>query len=246
MQNYNSKSLISIQKVNQDFEIDNKKQIVLKDISFEIKKGEFACIVGPSGCGKSTLLRIVAKLIKSTSGSAEISSSKLAMVFQNFALFPWLTVEENVAFGLTMSGTKSSDAKKIVKDQIAAMGLTGVEDKHPKELSGGMKQRVGIARALAINPEILLLDEPFSALDVFTAKKLRADLLKIWKERNLTVLMVSHLVEEAVELADRIIIMSANPGKIKEIKKVELTRPRNVRSEEFYHHADEIENLIHG
>ncbi|MCX6810470.1 MAG: ABC transporter ATP-binding protein [Candidatus Berkelbacteria bacterium] len=237
--------IIQLKNISQNFEIDSKKQIVLKDISFEIKKGEFVCIVGPSGCGKSTLLRIVAKLINPTAGAVRVNTDKLAMVFQNFALFPWLTVEENIAFGLNMSGAKESEAKKIVREQITAMGLSGVEKKHPKELSGGMKQRVGIARALAINPEILLLDEPFSALDIFTAKKLRAELLSIWKERNLTVLMVSHLVEEAVELADRVIIMSANPGKVKEAKNVGLSRPRSVRSEQFYHLVDEIEKLIH-
>lgn len=247
MQNNNQnnlENLILAKNVGQNFEIEGVKQHVLSDINFKVKKGEFVCIVGPSGCGKSTLLRIVSGLVKPTSGEINLESKKLAMVFQNFALFPWLTVEENVAFGLKMLGSKKSEAEKIVKEQIAAMGLSGVEEKHPKELSGGMRQRVGIARALAINPEVLLLDEPFSALDIFTAKKLRADLLAIWKERKLTILMVSHLVEEAVELADRILVMSANPGKIKETINVDLGRPRNTRSEEFYQHVDGIEKLI--
>lgn len=242
-------SFVAIQTVgiSQDFEIDGKKQNVLSDINFEVKAGEFVCIVGPSGCGKSTLLRIVAALIKPTLGQVKlVASPKLSMVFQNFALFPWLSVEENVDFGLEMTGVSKSQQDKIVKEQIKAMGLSGVEAKHPKELSGGMKQRVGIARALAISPDILLLDEPFSALDVFTAKKLRADLLSIWKERKLTILMISHLVEEAVELADRVIVMSANPGRVKEIKNINLARPRSLRSESFYHLVDEIEKSIRG
>ncbi len=237
--------MIKAKGISEDFQINWKHQYVLADINFEIKKGEFVCIVGPSGCGKSTLLRIITGLERPTSGNINLASKKLAMVFQNFALFPWLTVEENIAFGLLMSGVERSKAEKIVKEQISAIGLSGVEKKHPKELSGGMRQRVGIARALAVDPEILLLDEPFSALDVFTAKKLRADLLSVWKSRGLTVLMVSHLVEEAVELSDRIIIMSTNPGKIKEIKPINLERPRNPRSESFYTLVDNIEGKIH-
>lgn len=236
---------IQVVRISQDFEIEGIKQNVLSDINFEVKRGEFVCIVGPSGCGKSTLLRIIAGLTLPTSGRIKIAQNvKPSMVFQNFALFPWLTVEKNVAFGLKMALMEESKMKKIVKEQIASIGLSGVENKHPKELSGGMKQRVGIARALAISPEILLLDEPFSALDVFNAKKLRADLLSIWQERKLTILMVSHLVEEAVELSDRVVVMSASPGKIKEIVNIDQTRPRDLRSESFYHYVDGIEKSI--
>jgi len=239
------KKVIELKSISQFFEMKNKKQHVLEDINFSISSGEFVCIVGPSGCGKSTLLKIASGIAKPTSGNVKIGERKLAMVFQNFALFPWLTVEENVAFGLKMSGVSESEIEKIVKTEIKNMGLSGVEKKHPKELSGGMKQRVGIARALAVNPDILFLDEPFSALDIFTAKKLRADLLSIWRERELTVVMVSHLVEEAVELADKIIVMSVSPGKIKKIISNNLSRPRNLRSDNFYRLVDEIEAAIH-
>ena len=239
------KKVIELKSISQFFEMKNKKQHVLEDINFSISSGEFVCIVGPSGCGKSTLLKIASGIAKPTSGNVKIGERKLAMVFQNFALFPWLTVEENVAFGLKMSGVSESEIEKIVKTEIKNMGLSGVEKKHPKELSGGMKQRVGIARALAVNPDILFLDEPFSALDIFTAKKLRADLLSIWRERELTVVMVSHLVEEAVELADKIIVMSVSLGKIKKIISNNLSRPRNLRSDNFYRSVDEIEAAIH-
>ncbi|PIU24627.1 hypothetical protein COT12_00040, partial [Candidatus Berkelbacteria bacterium CG08_land_8_20_14_0_20_39_8] len=143
------KKVIELKSISQFFEMKNKKQHVLEDINFSISSGEFVCIVGPSGCGKSTLLKIASGIAKPTSGNVKIGERKLAMVFQNFALFPWLTVEENVAFGLKMSGVSESEIEKIVKTEIKNMGLSGVEKKHPKELSGGMKQRVGIARALA-------------------------------------------------------------------------------------------------
>lgn len=237
--------LIKIKDIDKEFSIDGNRQIVLENINFEVNKKDFLCIVGPSGCGKSTLLRIVAGLIKPSSGQIEMSQkTKISMVFQNFALFPWLTVEENVAFGLHVRGDKREDVEKITRKLIKEMGLLGMEEKHPKELSGGMKQRVGIARALAVDPDILLLDEPFSALDVFTANKLRQDLLSIWKEKSLTVVMVSHLIEEAVELASRIAIMSANPGTISDITEINMPRPRDTRSKEFYQFVDTIQNKI--
>lgn len=243
----NDRKIISASDISKSYWIDQERQSVLGSINLSVDEGEFACIVGPSGCGKSTLLRIIAGLTKPGGGSVEMNpETKLAMVFQNFALFPWLTVEENIGFGLEMAGMGKRSIRAIVSDQIKNMGLSGMEDKHPKELSGGMKQRVGIARALAVNPKILLLDEPFSALDVFTAKKLRRELLRVWRKHKLTVVMVSHLVEEAVELADKIIVMSARPGNIKKIITNDLDRPRDTRSKEFFVLVDEIEGLIQG
>ena len=238
-------NLIKIDGICKDFFLDDKKQSVLDNISFEVKKGDFVCLVGPSGCGKSTLLRIIAGLIKPSSGSIMMPSNiKLSMVFQNFALFPWLTVRENISFGLHVRG----DDKKLIDSTadrlIDEIGLSGFDDKHIKELSGGMKQRVGIARALAMEPDVLLLDEPFSALDVFTANKLRDDLLKIWKKNSLTIIMVSHLIEEAIQLADKIIVLSANPGKVKAVKEIDLSRPRNPRADNFYTYVDDLQSMI--
>ncbi len=236
---------IKIEKIEKSFFVDGKKSEVLKNISFDVEKAEFVCIVGPSGCGKSTLLRLISDLMPATSGTIDKpAESKISMVFQNFALFPWLTVEENVAFGLKMSGGKTKEIEESARKFIDEMGLTGMEQKHPRELSGGMKQRVGIARALAVEPNILLLDEPFSALDVFTATRLRKDLLNIWQKTGLTIIMVSHLVEEAVELADRVIVMSSNPGRIKKTIDIGLSRPRNTRSDKFFDYVDEIQNSI--
>jgi len=239
--------LIKIQGVSKTFEIETGNLSALEAVSFEVLKGEFLCLIGPSGCGKSTLLRIIAGLMEpSEGGIIRTGDLKLAMVFQNFALFPWMNIEQNVGFGLTMQGMPKKEVAERVKAEIARMGLTGFEDKHPKELSGGMRQRVGIARALAVNPDILLMDEPFSALDAFTAEKLRADLLKIWHEKKMTVVMVTHLVDEAVELSDRVVVFSPRPGKVKEVIKVDLPRPRKLRSQAFYHHSDRLKKLVVG
>jgi NitT/TauT family transport system ATP-binding protein len=210
-------------------EEEGRKLEVIKDISFEAQKGEFLSIVGPSGGGKSTLLRIIAGL-----------SNKIAMVFQNFAIFPWLTAYENIEFGLKMKGINVRERKKIVHEKIKEVGLSGFENKYPKELSGGMRQRVGIARALAVNPEILLVDEPFSSLDAFTAEKLRKDLLAIWLQYKMTVVMVTHLVEEAVQLSDRVLVLSPRPAKIKLELAIPLKHPRDKRSQEFYALVDKI------
>jgi NitT/TauT family transport system ATP-binding protein len=167
-----------------------------------------------------------------------------SLIFQNFAIFPWLTVEENVAFGLKMEGLPKHEIESRVRSNIETMGLKGFENRRPKELSGGMKQRVGIARALAVEPEVLFMDEPFSALDAFTARKLRQDVLDIWQQKQITVVMVTHLVEEAVELADRILVMSPHPGTVTHEVSISSPRPRNRRSADFYHHTDTLEKLI--
>jgi NitT/TauT family transport system ATP-binding protein len=238
-------TLIKVVNIGKHFFVEGKKQEVLKDINFEVKKGEFLCLVGPSGCGKSTLLRIVSSLMKADTGEVKLNGQpKMAVVFQNFALFPWLTVEQNVSFGLRMHGVKEEEIAEITHQNIEAMGLAGFEKKHPKELSGGMKQRVGIARALAIKPDVLLLDEPFSSLDVFTGNKLRQDLLSIWEKEKITLLMVSHLIEEAVELADRVIVLTSQPGQIKQIVPIKLSRPRKTRSAEFFKYVDQLGELI--
>lgn len=237
--------ILEIDNLSYYFNQEDKKHFdVLKNVSFGVNKGEFLSIVGPSGSGKSTLLRIIAGLVKPTRGSLRLNTDKLAVVFQNFAIFPWLTVYENIEFGLKMAGISKDKRKLIVLEKTKEVGLIGFDKKYPKELSGGMRQRVGIARALAISPELLIMDEPFSSLDTFTAEKLRADLLGIWHKYKMTIIMVTHLIEEALQLSDRIIIMSKRPAEIKQILDVNFARPRNVRSEDFFFLLDKITSQI--
>jgi NitT/TauT family transport system ATP-binding protein len=232
---------VSIKNITFKYSEPGKKVTeVMKSITFDVMEGEFTCIVGPSGCGKSTLLRMILDLLPVQTGSINKSFSHGAMVFQNFALFPWLTVEENVGFGLKMRGIKAQAHKRIVHEKLAEVGLSGLGGRYPKELSGGQRQRVGIARALAINPDILILDEPFSSLDSITAETLKLDILKIWEKYKMTVLMVTHLIPEAVELADKIIILSQKPSSVKNEVTIDLTRPRNNRDGKFFMLVDTI------
>lgn len=235
---------IQIMRISKWFVEDGKKFRVLEDVSFNVEPGQLVCIVGASGGGKSTLLRILAGLEQQSEGNIINLPAELGFVFQNFALFPWLTVSDNISFGLRMSGLDKTQIKSRVRDEIRRMGLEGFEKAHPKELSGGMKQRVGIARALAIEPQLLLLDEPFSALDEITAKNLRQDLLRIWQQTHKTIVMVTHLVEEAIQLADVIVVMSPRPGKVHKIISNTLPRPRNTRNKDFFKLVDEIEALL--
>jgi ABC-type nitrate/sulfonate/bicarbonate transport system ATPase subunit len=239
-----SKKIIQIRRISQRYNDTGEIFNVLEDISFDIAPGEFVCIVGSSGGGKSTLLRILAGLQKQTAGKIINMPEELGFVFQNFALFPWLDVSDNISFGLRMRGLGKQQIAQRVHEEVARIGLQGFEKSHPKELSGGMKQRVGIARALAVHPKVLLLDEPFSALDEITAKGLRRDLLRIHRQTKGTIIMVTHLVEEAVELADRIIVMSPRPGKVKEILTNNLLHPRNLRSHAAFKLIDDIEALL--
>lgn len=237
--------MLKIDKVSKSFEIDDKKLQVLKEVEFKVEDGDFLTIIGPSGCGKSTMLRIIADLIKPTSGKLEWEADlRISFVFQNFALFPYLTVFENIEFGLKMSGMKKADRTKKVNELIEEVGLSGFADKHPKELSGGMKQRVGLARALVVEPNLLLLDEPFSSLDEFTAESLRKLLLELWLKRKVTVVMVTHLISEALELSDKIVVMSTSPGTVREVLENNLPRLRNLRSEEFFNKEDYLKKLL--
>ncbi len=224
---------------------DRGKTVVLKDISFEVEKRQFFTIIGPSGCGKSTLLRIIAGLIEKSEGEVSWQENpKIGFVFQNFALFPYLTVKENIEFGLRMQGVGENQRKKVSAELIDEVGLSGFENHHPKELSGGMKQRVGIARALAIDPNVLILDEPFSSLDEFTAQKLRELLLSIWQKREITVVMVTHLIREALELSDVIAVLTPSPSEVEKIVEISLSRPRNTRAERFFQLEDEFKRRI--
>lgn len=205
----------------------------LGGINLEVRTGEFLAIVGPSGCGKSTFLEILGGLIKPSCGSICIDGKQVfgpnqdrGIVFQGYALFPWRTVTENIAYGLEEKGVPKKTRNEICNKYISLVGLSGFEDHYPYQLSGGMKQRVAIARALAYNPDILLMDEPFAALDAQTRDTLQGEVLRIWEETKKTVLFVTHNIEEAVFLADRIAVMSARPGIIKRIIDIPLSRPR--------------------
>ena len=235
--------IISLDRINKYFD-DNS---VLRDVSFDVQKGEFLTLVGPSGCGKSTLLRILLGFEKVDHGEIVLDETiKKALVFQNFALFPWLTVEENIAFGLKMNKFSQTEIDKRTSDIIHQLGLLGSEKLHPKELSGGMKQRVGLGRALVMEPDILFLDEPFSAVDAFTARDLRQKLLEIWQKRQITVVMVTHLVEEAIELSDRVVVLGDDKteNSVIEVYENKLARPRDNRSQEFFTTVDKLETKI--
>ncbi|MGH7985495.1 MAG: ABC transporter ATP-binding protein, partial [Candidatus Binataceae bacterium] len=210
--------------------------------------------VGPSGCGKSTLLRIINGIMLPSSGQVLYNGRQVdgvnlecALVFQSFALMPWLTVKANVEMGLEAQGMAPADREKRASMYIDKVGLDGFEEAYPRELSGGMKQRVGLARALAVEPRVLLMDEPFSALDALTAITLREELLDIWQARDMpvhTIVMVTHIIEEAVELADRILVLAPSPGRIVANLKVGLPRPRDRRQEQFNVLTDKVFSLI--
>ena len=206
----------------------------LQDINLEVRQGEFLTIVGPSGCGKSTFLDIIAGLAHATSGEIEIDGRKITgpaldrgIVMQGYALFPWRTVRANVEFGLEIKKVPPKEREAISLRYLDLVGLKDFKDRYPHELSGGMKQRVAIARALAYDPEVLLMDEPFAALDAQTREALQEELLRIWEETKKTIIFVTHGIDEAVFLADRVAVMTTNPGTIKTILEVNLKRPRH-------------------
>lgn len=206
----------------------------LKNVSFDVKDGEFVCVIGPSGCGKTTLLRIVAGLTPPTSGCVIVDGEEIrgpsrdrGFVFQEYTLLPWRTARENIELGLELQGIAKEECFKLAQKYIDLVRLKGFEDAYPKELSGGMQQRVAIARALITDPEIILMDEPFGALDAQTRNLMQEELLRIWQTSNKTILFVTHNVDEAVFLADRIIVLTARPGKVKKVITVGIPHPRN-------------------
>jgi NitT/TauT family transport system ATP-binding protein len=218
---------------------------VLENVSAEVAHGEFVCIVGPSGCGKSTLLNIIAGFLYATSGEALVEGQPVRgpdprriFVFQENGVFPWLNVRENVGFGVRRGDQVERD--RIVAHYIDMVGLRGFENTYPRELSGGMRQRVEIARALAANPDIIYMDEPFGALDFLTRLKMRADLVRIWQSEKKTILFVTHDIEEAIQLADRVLVMSNRPATIQEIVDVDLPRPRDLDSRGYLEKRDRI------
>lgn len=222
---------------------------VLNNVSAEVAHGEFVCLVGPSGCGKSTLLNIVGGFMTASSGEVMVEGEPVRrpdprriFVFQENGVFPWLSVRENIAFGLR--GRAADERATIVAHYTAMVGLNGFEAAYPRELSGGMKQRVEIARALAANPDIIYMDEPFGALDFITRLKMRADLVRIWQSEKKTILFVTHDIEEAVQLADRVLVMSPRPASIQEIVTIDLPRPRDLDSPAYLANRDQIFRIM--
>lgn len=239
------KALLEIKNINKYYKEEHGSLHVLNDISLKVYKGEFLMLLGPSGSGKSTLLRILSGIEHADTGEViQAPGLKIGFVFQSFALFPWLTVEENIEFGLKMEGISEYKRRQKAHEKMEIVGLTEFAKSYPRELSGGMKQRVGVARALAMEPDVIFLDEPFSALDSFTAEKLRDELLRLWKDQNLTLVMVTHLIEEAALMADRIITLTPSPAEIEATVIDNLKRPRHKRSLEFYKLYDRLENII--
>jgi len=228
----------------------------LRDVNLEIAPGEFICLVGPSGCGKTTLLNIIAGFLEPTSGTVRMDGRPITgpgpdrgVVFQQYAVFPWMTVRQNVEFGLNLKANKKpkDEIKKIVDHFIALVGLKDFEDAFPKELSGGMKQRVAIARSYAVNPQVLLMDEPFGALDAQTRQFMQESLLQILEQEHKTVIFVTHGVEEAAFLATRVVVMAARPGRIREIIPIDLPYPRvaaTKTSPEFVAIRARIEKVV--
>ena len=244
---------LQVNRVSKEFVDRRTKSTVraLDEINIEVQKGEVICILGPSGCGKSTLLNIVAGFLPPSGGEVRVDGRPViepgpdrGFVFQEFALFPWRTVLENVEFGPVLKGMEKADRHARARELIQRIHLTGFEDKFPFELSGGMKQRVGIARALANDPEVLLMDEPFGALDAQTRRVMQEELLKLLGETKKTVLFVTHAIDEAIVLADRVLVMTARPGQVKALLGVDLPRPRERTSPEFNELYRMMDDLI--
>jgi NitT/TauT family transport system ATP-binding protein len=231
-----------------------KSILAVSDVSFAIEKGEFVAIVGPSGCGKTSLLNAVAGLLPVAQGEIRLDGKAIdgpgperAMVFQTPALLPWRTVMRNVAYGLELQGMKGKDARIRAQQYIDMVGLRGFEESYPHELSGGMQQRVNLARALTVQPQVLLFDEPLSALDAQTREAMQLELQRIWLRQRITAIYVTHQIQEAIFLADRVIVMTASPGQIKAVIPIDLPRPRPLRIQrtpEFVEIEDKIWNLL--
>jgi len=234
-------TIIQIRNLTKVFEKEETRTEALNDLNLDVCQGEFLCVIGPTGCGKTTLLRIVAGLESPTKGEVLLNGRRVTkpsadrgLVFQEFALFPWRTTWKNIEFGLEIKGLPPEKRHEIVERYIKLVGLLGFENALPRELSSGMKQRVAIARALANDPDVLLMDEPFGSLDAQTRNIMQRELLIIWEQTKKTVVFVTHSVDEAVYLADRIVVLTARPGTVKRIVEVNLPRPRDRTGEEFY------------
>src|SRR5438552_3234020 len=252
----NADDLLDLQSVTKAYRLETKEFLAVKEISLHIKPGEFVCLLGPSGCGKSTSLRIIAGLNAVTSGVVSYHGQPLkgvnpytTIVFQTFALYPWLTVQENVEIALKARGVPVESRKERALKLIDVVGLDGFESAYPRELSGGMRQKVGFARAMAVEPELLCLDEPFSALDVLSAEALRGELMELWLKRKIptkAILIVTHNIEEAVLMADRIVVMAKDPGHVVTEIPVNINHPRKRKDTAFQAIVDRVYAAVAG
>jgi NitT/TauT family transport system ATP-binding protein len=247
--------ILEVDKLRKEFDSSHGRHVAISEISFEVRRREFVCVLGPSGCGKSTLIRILAGLDFPTGGDVRLDGhtvrgpgSDRGMVFQGYTLFPWLTVKQNVMFGLKVGGKPGHLAESEAREWIALVGLSKFENHYPHQLSGGMKQRVAIARALANNPRILLMDEPFGALDAQTRAQMQSYLMQIWRQIDVTILFITHDLDEAVYLADRILVLGANPGRVMEFIENPVPQPRTpeqFQTEPFQALRARLDALIH-
>jgi ABC-type nitrate/sulfonate/bicarbonate transport system ATPase subunit len=240
-----TRTKLRAEHVNMVFQRDGQKMAVLEDINLEVGDGEFLCLLGPSGCGKSTLLNTMAGFLSPTSGEIKVDAEvvrgpdpRRIFVFQERGVFPWLTVEGNIGFGLFK--LPRQERERRIAHYIKMVGLEGFEKTYPPELSGGMKQRLEVARALAVNPDMLFLDEPFGALDSITRLIMRGELLRIWEAERKTIIFVTHDIDEAVQLADRVVVMSARPAKIQQIVTIDIPHPRDISSPRYLELRDGI------
>jgi NitT/TauT family transport system ATP-binding protein len=240
---------LRLEHVGMVFDNDGKSFPVLEDINLDVSDGEFICLVGPSGCGKSTLLNLMGGFLSQTSGSITIDGQAVhgpdprrILVFQERGVFPWLTVEGNIGFGLSRLSRAERDQR--IAHYVQMVRLQGFEHTYPADLSGGMKQRLQVARALAVNPDILYLDEPFGALDSVTRLIMRGELLRIWQTERRTIIFVTHDIDEAVQLADRVVVLSSRPAKIEDILTIDIAHPRNISSPRYLQLRDELMSKI--
>ena len=243
--------MLTVENLNKKYVSHGSVTSALVDINLRIEEGEFVCLLGPSGCGKSTLLKIIAGLIPATSGRITINGKPVsgpgperAVVFQDYALFPWMTVRDNVEFGLEARRLPVAERREVSSRLLKVVGLSDFAERFPHQLSGGMKQRVSIARALAVDPSLLLMDEPFGALDAQTRHLLQDELLRVWREYRKTVVFVTHSIEEAIYLSDRIVVMTARPGRVKQIVVVSEARPRDMASADMNQRQREVRAVL--
>jgi ABC-type nitrate/sulfonate/bicarbonate transport system ATPase subunit len=240
-----AKKKVAVRDLSMTFLTNGKEVRVLENVDLEVYEGELVCVLGPSGCGKSTLLNIVAGFLPPSSGTVSIDGEEVRgpdarriFVFQERGVFPWLTVEGNIGFGL--SKLSAAEKERRIAHYVQLVGLEGFEKAYPQELSGGMKQRVEVARALAVNPDVLFLDEPFGALDSITRLVMRGELLRIWEAERKTILFVTHDIEESVQLADRVVVLSTRPARIQRIVEIDLPHPRDLSSPRYLELRDSI------